>query len=153
MKSLNISVARVMPILFGGLLMVSGSYKLVHPGEANYALMSLGAPRLAGAATIAAITALELYLGCILLLRIDVRYALIVSTALMLAFTAFLWYLSTLAHPPACGCLGLTGMFKSTRHDALFGLVRNCLILWGLRLSYDYYSNPLPTAAPRREPA
>jgi hypothetical protein len=34
----------------------------------------------------------------------------------------FLWYLSTLANPPSCGCLGLTGMFDSSRHDAVFGI-------------------------------
>ena|SRR5437879_2751104 len=48
-------------------------------------------------------------------------------------------YLSTLAHPPSCGCLRLTGIFKSRKQEALFGLFRNCLILWSLKLAYDYY--------------
>lgn len=41
--------------------------------------------------------------------------------------------------PPSCGCLGLTGIFKSRKQEALFGLFRNCLILWALKLAYDYY--------------
>ena len=67
---------------------------------------------------------------------------------LMLAFSVFLWHLSTMAHPPACGCMGLTGMFTSTKKAALFGLARNCLILWGLKLSYAHYVKPAPFQMP-----
>jgi hypothetical protein len=44
-----------------------------------------------------------------------------------------------MASPPACGCLGLTGLFNSSRHEALFGVFRNCAILWILKLSYDHH--------------
>jgi len=41
--------------------------------------------------------------------------------------------------PPSCGCLGLSAIFSSAKHEALFGLFRNVVILWALKLSYDYY--------------
>jgi len=91
--------------------------------------------------TIVVVTILELYLAVILLLRINVRYGLIVSMGVMFLFSIFLWYLTTIAHPPSCGCMGLTAVFKSNRHNALLGLFRNCVILWLLKLAYDYYSD------------
>src|SRR5260221_6775285 len=136
--------ARCFPVALGGPFLISGTYKLFHPGEATFAMMALDLPVWLSKSTIMAVTALELYLGFVLLLRKDLRWGLSLSTALMLAFTVFLWYLSTLAHPPACGCLGLTGMFRSTKQEAIFGLVRNCLILWGLKLSYDFYFKRTP---------
>jgi len=45
--------------------------------------------------------------------------------------------------------MGLTGMFHSTKKAALFGLARNCVILWGLKLSYDYYLKPGPLPRPK----
>ena len=85
---------------------------------------------------VASVTSIELYLGTILLLRIDLKYGLSLSTAIMFVFTAYLFYLSTLAHPPSCGCLGLTGMFQNSRVEAISGLARNCAILWALRWTY-----------------
>jgi len=61
--------------------------------------------------------------------------------------TGYLWYLSTLADPPKCGCLGLTGMFNSSKHEALFGVFRNCVILGALKLSFDHHFKPEQTAA------
>ncbi|MCI0534145.1 MAG: hypothetical protein L0Z50_02840 [Verrucomicrobiales bacterium] len=132
-------VLKYVPTVLGLLFLYSGAYKVVYPGEATYALVALDLPKWLANSTIIAVTALEVYLGLILLLKKDLRFALSATTALMFAFTGFLWYLSTLASPPACGCLGLTGMFNSTKHDALFGIFRNCVILWALKLSYDYY--------------
>ena len=86
----------------------------------------------------------------LLLLRWDLKFALGVTTGLMLVFTVFLWYLSTLAHPPACGCLGLTGLFENSRAEALLGVARNCLILWALKWAYDaYYPKAPPVPQPR----
>jgi len=65
---------------------------------------------------------------------------------LMFLFTGYLSYLCTLAHPPACGCLGLTGIFQNSRHEALLGLARNCAILWVIKWSYDRHF-PKPTTA------
>ena len=84
-------------------------------------------------------------------MRLDLRFALRLATGLMLVFTVYLWYLSTLAHPPACGCLGLTGIFKSSRQEAAFGVARNFLILCAIKLAYDYYfprAEPLSNSAP-----
>ena len=55
----------------------------------------------------------------------------------MLVFAGYLWYLSTLANPPSCGCLGLTGIFENSRNEALLGLARNFTILWAMKWSYD----------------
>lgn len=65
---------------------------------------------------------------------------------IMFVFTASLWYLSTLADPPKCGCLGLTGMFNSSKHEAFFGVFRNCAILWALRSSFDHHFKPTEKA-------
>jgi hypothetical protein len=136
---MKVLLAKITPVVLGALFIYSGLYKVLYPGEATYALMSLDAVQSFAKPIIVIATGFELYLGTILLLRLDIRYGLSASTVLVFLFTAFLWYLSTLAHPPACGCMGLTGMFNSSRHAALFGLVRNCLILWCLKLSMDYY--------------
>lgn len=88
----------------------------------------------------------ELYLGIILVWRLNLKFGLGVAMALMLGFTAYLWYLSTLADPPKCGCLGLTGMFNSSKHEALFGVFRNCVILWALKLTMDYHFKPAEPA-------
>jgi hypothetical protein len=127
------------PILLGLLFLYSGSYKIYRPGETTYALLALDFPFWLANAIIVLVTAVELYLAVILLLKKDLKIGLVSSTIVMLTFTTFLWYLSTLANPPSCGCMGLTGMFDSTKHDAIFGVFRNFLILWGLKLSHDFY--------------
>jgi hypothetical protein len=132
-------IAKHFPALLGLLFLYSGSHKFYRPGETTYALLALDLPFWLANAAIVMVTATELYLGAILLLKKDLKISLISSTLLMFAFTTFLWYLSTLANPPSCGCLGLTGMFDSSRHDAVFGIFRNFLILFGLKLSYDFY--------------
>jgi hypothetical protein len=102
--------------------------------------MSLDLPHWLAHWTIMAVTAVELYLGVLLVGKIDLKYGLAAAMALMFAFTVFLWYLSTLADPPGCGCLGLTGAFTEGKKGAVLGVARNCLILWFLKMSYDYYS-------------
>jgi len=83
--------------------------------------------------------------------KLDLKYGLWAATGVLFAFTVFLWYLSTLANPPSCGCLGLTGLFKSNRADALFGIVRNVVILWLLKFAYDYSCKGLARAKPTVE--
>lgn len=70
---------------------------------------------------------------------------------LMFLFVVFMWYLSMTTKPPSCGCLGLTKIFSSTKQEALFGLARNCAILWLLKWSYDYYFSA--SAAAETKPA
>lgn len=139
---MKVAIAKSVPLLLGGLFLFSGGYKLFFPGEATYALKSLEFSQWLANATIITVTAIELYLGWALVLRQDLKRTLTAAIVLMLGFTVFLWYLSTLAHPPSCGCMGLTGIFRSTKQAAIFGLFRNCAILWGLKLSYDFYFAP-----------
>ena len=139
-------IGKLAPLLVGALFIYSGLYKLAYPGEATMALVSLDLPLALAIITIAAVTAVELYLGIILLLRVDMRYALWATTGLVFAFTIFLWHLSTLAHPPACGCMGLTGLFRSNRANALLGICRNVTLLWLLKFAYDYYCKGSATA-------
>src|SRR6266567_1378486 len=129
------SIAKHVPTIVGLLFLYSGVYKLLYPGQATAALLSLEVN--SGLATL---TIVELYLGMILVLRIDVKYGLACAAALLFLFSLFLWYLSTLANPPSCGCMGLTAVFTSNKHNALLGLFRNCVMLWLLKLAYDYYS-------------
>lgn len=64
---------------------------------------------------------------------------------LVLVFSLFLFYLSTMAAPPSCGCLGLTGAFSSGRQGARLGLARNCVILWLMRVAYNQLFPTIPT--------
>jgi hypothetical protein len=57
--------------------------------------------------------------------------------------------LSMLANPPSCGCMGLTQLFKSNKHNAVFGLLRNCVILWLLKGAYDYYCKSQTVLRPK----
>ena len=127
------------PRLVGFILLWAGAYKLVNPGQATMALESLEMPYGLAKTIVSSSIIVELYLGVLLSLRIDLKYALTASIGLLFLFTLYLWYLSTLANPPACGCLGLTGIFNSSKHEALFGLFRNCVILWALKFSYDHH--------------
>jgi uncharacterized membrane protein YphA (DoxX/SURF4 family) len=141
------SLHRWMPAALGLLFLWAGLHKLLHPGTATMGLEALDVPHSLASALVAGVTALELYLGALLLLRRDLRYALWLATGLMLVFTGYLWYLSTLADPPSCGCLGLTGIFGNRRQEALFSLLRNCLILWAIKWTYDRHF-PRPAAPP-----
>lgn len=143
-------VAEYTPKVVGGLFLISGFYKLIFPAEATYALLSLDVPRVTAVFTVIGVTAVEFYLAVLLLAKLDTLRALMGASVLMFLFTMFLWYLATLAHPPACGCMGLTGMFRSTRHEALFGLVRNCLILWAVLISYNHHRSAPHQASPSK---
>ena len=133
-------IGKFVPFVIGALLPYSGMYKLVSPGEATLALKAMDLPIGLARWTIVVVTALELYLGVLLVGRSDLKFSLAAATVLMFAFTVFLWFLSTLAHPPSCGCLGLTGVFTAGKRGALLGIARNCVILWLLKLAYDHYS-------------
>jgi hypothetical protein len=141
-------IGKFAPTLIGLLFVYSGIYKLFYPGEAAYALETLKISYGLSSAAIFIVTVLEIYLGVLLLLKADLRYTLWMATGLMFAFTVFLWYLTTVVNPPTCGCFGLSGFFKNAKHAAVFGVFRNCLILWMLKAAYDYYCKaPSGTAA------
>src|SRR6266705_3438867 len=123
------------PLLASCLFANAGVYKLLNPGEATMALQSLDVPYRWANLIVIAVTILELYLGTILLVKIDLKWGMALGMGTMFVFAAYMWYLSTLANPPSCGCLGLTGIFNSNKRAALFGLFQNCLILWALKLS------------------
>jgi len=135
------------PSLVGLMFLWAGFYKLLYPGQATMSLETLNVPYAVAKALITATIIAELYLGVILVWKLDLRFGLSMAMVLMFLFTGYLWYLSTLADPPKCGCLGLTGMFNSSKHEALFGVFRNCVILWALKLSFDHHFKPEQTAA------
>jgi hypothetical protein len=133
------------PKLAGCLFVYAGLYKLIYPGEATMALESLDAARRWANPIVIAVTILELYLGAILILKIPLEKCTLGSVwASCSCSRTYMWYLSTLASPPSCGCLGLTAIFNSNRHAALFGLLQNCLILWALKFSYDHHFKSAP---------
>jgi hypothetical protein len=102
-------------------------------------LEALGMTRWVAEMLVYLVTVLELYVGTILVLKIDLQFALRVAFGIIFIFAIYLFYLSTLANPPSCGCLGLSAIFKSTRHQALIGLTRNVAILWAVVLASQYY--------------
>lgn len=140
---------KYVPRFVGLLFLYAGVHKMLYPGEATLALYSLDLPFVLANALVTTVIILEFYLGVILVLKIDLKYALTLSMSLMFLFTVYMWYLSTLANPPSCGCLGLTGIFRSNKQAALFGLCRNVVILWLLKLSYNYYFKTPEVAAQR----
>ena len=139
-------VPKYVPALVGALFLCSGTYKVVHPGDATMALVALDLNPGLAHISIIVVTTLELCLGAILLRRLDLRYALGTSVGLIFLLTVFLFYLSTMSNPPSCGCMGLTAVFRSNRSNAVLGLLRNCVLLWLLRGSHEYY---FPAAALR----
>jgi hypothetical protein len=118
------------PVALGLLFLFAAAQRLLHPGPATMALESIDVPTGWARALVTMAIITEIYLGTLLVLRRDLRYALAASSALLLAFTGYLWFLTTLANPPSCGCLGLTGIFSNSRAEALLGLSRNVLLLW-----------------------
>src|SRR5439155_23938420 len=94
--------------LIGVMFGYAGIYKLLYPGQATMALVAVDVPYGLSNAIVLVVTMIELYLAVLLTLQIDLKYAMAVSMAIMLGFTIYLWYLSMLANPPSCGCLGLT---------------------------------------------
>lgn len=136
---MNPSILKAVPKVVGLVFLYAGISKLFYPVQAVAALESLEVPtRLAALAVFVVIT-IELYLGIILMSQMDLKWGLAASMGLMFLFVVFLWYLGTRAKPPSCGCLGLTRIFHSTKHEAWFGLARNCLIFWALKRSYDFH--------------
>ena len=146
---ITLALAKSVPVLLGALFVYAGIYRLWHPGPATMAIESLDVPYSWAKAIVASVIVLELYLGAILLLRFSLRFAMVSATVLMLAFTGYLWYLSTVANPPSCGCLGLTGIFQNSRHEALLGLARNLAILWAIKWSDDRHFPADQTAIER----
>jgi len=94
------SLAKQVPTIVGRLFLYSGVYKLFYPEQATAALLSLDVKIGVAIFTIISVTIVELYLGFILVLKIDLRYALVASMGVLFVFSVFLCYLSTLAHPP-----------------------------------------------------
>jgi hypothetical protein len=127
------------PRLVGLLFLFAAINKLAFPIQAISALEVLGIPYFWGDLMVLAVIVIELYLGVVLLWHLDLRWGLAASMTLMFLFAVFLCYLSTLASPPSCGCLGLNKVFSNAKHEAWFGLLRNCLILGALKFSYDHY--------------
>ena len=133
------TLGRVGPLLIGALFIYAGVYKAFYPAEATLAVAVLGFSVATARLIVILVTIMEVYLGVLLVWRIDLRYGLTSATALLLLFSLFLFYLARMAHPPRCGCLGLTGAFAEGRQGAVFGLVRNCIMLWVLKASHQLY--------------
>src|SRR5258708_29176787 len=94
--------------IIGILFLCAAISKMVYSTEATLAISSLGVKLNAASWVIMFVIIMELYLGTLLLLKLHLTYAIRVTACFLLGFTVFLWYLSLLANPPSCGCLGLT---------------------------------------------
>jgi hypothetical protein len=128
------------PYIVGGLLLYAGILKIVFPSQSVYALKALAVPTDLAKALVLTVTALELFLGSLLLSRCNLNFVLRSTLALFCGFTVFLWYLSTWAHGPSCGCLGLSDVFYSERANAVLGIVRNCAVMLMLAEGLRVYS-------------
>jgi len=119
----------LVPLLTGLLLAYAGFLKMVHPADSVLSLESLGSPRLVAELLIGTICAVELYLAFCLWLHPKDRANIMVTMCVFFLFTTYLTYLGTLADPPSCGCMGLTGVFESNKKNALVGAARNAILL------------------------
>lgn len=92
-------ILRHTPTLVGVMFLWAGFYKLLYPGQATMSLETLNVPYAVAKALITATIIAELYLGVILVRRLDLRFGLSMAMGLMFLFTGYLWHLSTLADP------------------------------------------------------
>ncbi len=132
------SLLKSCPLVIGVLLVIAGIAKLFSPGVAIYGLEAVGVPEALATPGVVGLTVIELYLGIVLLLGWSTRIYLPAVIVMFLGFTAYLWYLSTLASPPGCGCLGLSEVFSSTKDQALFGMIRNTFLIGYMSASYSH---------------
>jgi len=138
---MNVLIVRGGPAFFGVLFLIAAGMKIWSPAQAIISLEAIEInPRMAEL-IVASVTVLELYLGLNLLFNKRKILFLKGAVVLMLFFTFYLWYLTTLAEPPSCGCLGLTGVFESSKHEALFSFIRNVILLIYLRYLCRNYNN------------
>lgn len=135
------------PPAVGAVFAYSGVYKLLEPAQSMAALVALDVPLRFAIVTILVVTVLELYCATLLLTRWDLKVGMQLGTGLLLVFAVFLFHLSIMADPPKCGCMGITEIFKSNRQNAVFGLFRNCVLLWLLSGTYRLTipSEPAPS--------
>jgi uncharacterized membrane protein YphA (DoxX/SURF4 family) len=115
--------------IIGGVFLYAGLYKAFKPAEAVLALRSLEVTHVVAESLVFFVTVVEIHIGILLVMGINVRAASAIAVGFLLVFTVFLSYLATLAAPPGCGCPDLIGLFDSNRHKALFGIFRNVALL------------------------
>src|SRR5690348_6146721 len=75
---------KYVPTFLGLVFAWSGVYKTIHPGEATLALQALGASITVAEATILLVACLELYLAMILVFRMNLQFALRITTVLLI---------------------------------------------------------------------
>lgn len=131
------TIPHVIPRAMGVMFLWAGLYKVVFLGQAIASLEALEVPRLLADRLVLLATSAEIYLGFLLFFKIAPRFAMRLAISVLFLFSTYVFYLSTLADPPSCGCLGLTGIFKNSRHQSFFDLTRNVLLLWAMTLSYS----------------
>src|SRR5947208_361822 len=98
-------ILMTLPRLVGLLFVYAAVSKLVYPAQAIATLGALGVPYTWANAVVFGIISIEVYLGLILLLHLDLKWGLSAAMGLMFFFVVFMWYLSTRTKPPSCGCL------------------------------------------------
>jgi uncharacterized membrane protein YphA (DoxX/SURF4 family) len=123
------------PYVIGLVFLYAGTQKLFDPSHfiKSFQILKVSDQLAFDLATF--VTAVELYAAAMLLCFERKNTGCFVAMLSLICFTVFLLYLSTLAHPPECGCGPLLEFFKSSRQNALAGIVRN-LALIGLLWYY-----------------
>jgi len=135
-KSFVPQALKAAPYLTAALFIWAGVSKALFPAQAVLALESLDLPRWTAETLVTIAAAVEIYLAAMLCLKQHRQVAIIGSMVCLLVFTGYLFYLSRMANPPSCGCLGLTGIFKSNKQAAIIGLLRNGVLIATLNACY-----------------
>lgn len=128
MKALS-RCLKVGSLSVGALFLWAGLHTIWQPAEVALALAVLTMNIKLSTVLAICVGVVQIHIGLLLLLRHSSDEALRWGIALLFCFTVFLWYLRTLATPPSCGCPGLHGLFSSNCDAALFGMIRNVVLM------------------------
>ncbi len=132
-------MSKTIPYACAGVFALAAVLKALFPAEAVLGLEGLQISRPMAEAIVFVITAFEAQISLNLIAYPISRTAVLSAAILLVFLNLYLGYLITLANPPSCGCLGMIGLFKSSRHAALFGIVRNTLLIFALALHFRHY--------------
>ncbi len=131
-------IIKLVPTIIGACFVLAGLLKAYDASELNRLLLFDHFPARWVTPIVWFIIQGEIILGCTLVFRIATRLAVALAIGVLVVFAGQLAYLLAYSNPPACGCLGNLEIFKSTRAEALFGLVRNGVMLAALACYWRY---------------
>jgi hypothetical protein len=125
-------LVRAIPVAVGLLVVLAGFAKAAKPDGLNTALLQDGVSPLWVSSLALLVIQVEVLLGTAMTCRVGETFTVRAAIFLFTVFTVQLGYFATFKEPPSCGCLGAIQLFESARAEAVFGIVRNTIIVAAL---------------------